>query len=191
MCMLFPLPFLVKLLQLRCSNGQHKRWDVLCQMQRDMSWVDLPLCLPCHIFSVAYVKDRRLSGGPGTSSSLFTSDLLTVSFMILIYFEVSSWIHNYFGLLWNYFWPLLSFMMLFFDPEGIQPHFCVMKNVFPSCGKISFPHFLLSRSSALASSVLLFAWPSAVSEQKLLRIKWSFAAFIKIWECGIDFLNPC
>lgn len=45
-------------------------------MQRVMTNINLALCLPCPVLSVANVKDRRLSGGPGTSSSPFTSDLL-------------------------------------------------------------------------------------------------------------------
>lgn len=38
-------------------------------LQRDGTCVNLALCFPCPVLSVAYVKDRRLSGGPGTSSS--------------------------------------------------------------------------------------------------------------------------
>lgn len=80
--------------------------DVLYQMQRDVSWVNLPLCFPCHIFSVAYVKDRRLSGGPGTSSSLFTSDLLLLSCLMTL----ASW--NLFltkvGHEYNPFWAVVK-----------------------------------------------------------------------------------
>lgn len=104
--------FFFKLLQIRCSNVQHNRCDVLLyQMQRDMSWVNLPLCFPCHIFSVAYVKDRRLSGGPGTSSSLFTSDLLLLSCLMTL----ASW--NLFltkvGHEYDLFWAVVKLFWTF------------------------------------------------------------------------------
>lgn len=105
------LLFFSKLLQIRCSNVQHNRCDVLYQIQRDMSWVNLPLCFLCHIFSVAYVKDRRLSGGPGTSSSLFTSDLLLLSCLMTL----ASW--NLFltkvGHEYNLFWAVVKLFLTF------------------------------------------------------------------------------
>lgn len=167
------LLFFSKFLQIRCSNVQHNWCDVLYQIQRDMSWVNLPLCFPCHIFSVAYVKDRRLSGGPGTSSSLFTSDLLLLSCLMTL----ASWNlfltkvgheYNLFGLLWSYFLLLLSFTIVSFDPKTFNPIFVQSKIFFPPMEKYpSLPHFLFSHPSAIASPVLLFAWPSAISEQML------------------------
>lgn len=118
-----------------------QRCDLLYQIPRDMSWVNLPLCFPCHIFSVAYVKDRRLSGGPGTSSSLFTSNLLLLSCLMTL----ASWnvflvnVRNLYNLFWGCCKVIFDFCFnlrqFSFIPMAFNHIFVQSKIFFPSVEK--------------------------------------------------------
>lgn len=86
-----------------------------------------------------------------------------------IYFNfIWLWI-QYFGLLWKFyfcchFWWVF---FVFFYPKDIKPHLCFIRNNFSSHGKIYCPHFPSLHSFAIASLILLFAWPSAIFERSL------------------------
>lgn len=69
----------------RCIFVVSSECAMMYFMQRVMTNINLALCLPCPVLSVANVKDRRLSGGPGTSSSPFTSDLLLPYSMTVVF----------------------------------------------------------------------------------------------------------
>lgn len=149
-------------------------------MQRDMSCVNLALCLPCPNLSVAYVKDRRLSGGPGTSYSPFTSDLLLLPCSMTLafwnFFSFHLVMNTIFWAVMEFFFKLLLsfmvffFVLFFFNPKDINPYFCFIKNNFSSHGKIYCPLFPSPHSFAIASPILLFAWPSASFEQSILEL---------------------
>lgn len=126
-----------KLFQLKyyCSNV-----SVCCVVmffiQRDVSCVNFALCLPCPNLSVAYVKDRRLSGGPGTSSSPLTSYCCPVRWHFKICFNfIWLWIQS-FGLLWIFF---LTFAVIssvcFFTPKTLNPIFVLSIIIFPPMEK--------------------------------------------------------
>lgn len=109
-------------------------------MQRDMSCDNLALCLPCPVLSVAYVKDRRLSGGPGTSSSLFTSDLLLLPCLMTLaswnlFFIKVGHEYNLFGLLWNYFYFCCHSWWFLLIPRALYPIFVLSKIFFPPTEK--------------------------------------------------------
>lgn len=76
---------------------------------RDMSCDNLALCLPCPNLSVAYVKDRRLSGGPGTllpvpvhlwppTAALFNGMGILVFFLFYFLIKVGHEYNLFFGL---------------------------------------------------------------------------------------------
>lgn len=95
--------------------------DIMYFMQRDMSCVNLALCLPCPTLSVAYVKDRRLSGGPGISSSPFTSDLLMLPYSMTLTFWNLCWfyfvINTLFGAVLKYLLlPIFVLSKIIFSP---------------------------------------------------------------------------
>lgn len=153
--------------------------DVMCCVRHWGTWAELTL----PSVSLPHFLSRLCEGSEVEWRAryfllpVYLWPLTTVLFddigiLKFIFNQSWSWVQSCFRLLWSYFWLLLSFLIVFFDPKDIQPHFCSIKNIFSSCGKISLPHFLSSHPSAIASQVLLFAWPSAISKQRLL-IKWS------------------
>lgn len=58
-----------------------------------------------------------------------------------IYFYQSwSWIQSFWAVM-KLLLLLLSFLVVSFNPKDIKPHFCFIKNIFSSYGKIYCPHF--------------------------------------------------
>lgn len=157
--------FFSHLLQISWNNVRHDRCDVLCQTQRDMSWANLP-SVSYHIFSVAYVKDRRFSGGPGTSSSLFTSDLLLLSSLMtlaswnLFWTKVGHESQCFLGccdFILDFCFHLLEFSLIL---KAFNPIFVGSKIFFPPVEKYRSPP---------SPPCMAFSF----TEQSLFQMKWS------------------
>lgn len=134
--------FLLKLMQVSVSP--------CVSVPRDMSCDNLALCLPCPNLSVAYVKDRRLSGGPGTllpvhlwppTAALFDGMGILFFFLILFFNQSWSWIQSFFRAVLKLLLLLPSFLVVYFLlSRTLKPiifvlskyFFLLWKNILPS-----------------------------------------------------------
>lgn len=134
-------------------------------VQRDTSWINVGLCLPYPVLSVAYVKDRRLSGGPGTSSSTFTSDLLLLPCMMLFSNTYFVWfLMQCFGMFLNLLF-IYFFIVIFWHLQ--EYFFLEWKNILP----------FVFLPLIMPFPKLLFAWPWTSFWQGLadcIHDKWKY-----------------